>query len=79
MHIFTASDEKIPTPREFDEDDDVNLGLYYLRALHHVLQCSGDSAWVVLASKYITVHEQQMHISGLYQRSNSVYKALTFA
>lgn len=63
-HVFHSDEEKAPVDRVLSEDDDVALGLYYLRTLHHVLQYSGDSAWVVLATKHVTVHEQQMHISG---------------
>ncbi|KOS19660.1 Protein dopey [Escovopsis weberi] len=49
----------------FTEDDDLDLCLYYLRTLYHVLSCSKEASLAVLASKKIRLGEkQQIQILG---------------
>ncbi|KAL7800485.1 Dopey, N-terminal domain-containing protein [Trichoderma afarasin] len=38
----------------FNEDDDIDLCLYYLRTLHHVLDSSGENSRAVLVSKHLS-------------------------
>ncbi|GAB0138539.1 hypothetical protein EsDP_00006771 [Epichloe bromicola] len=47
---------------EFTEDDDLDLCLYYLRTLHNVFGCSGDTSRMVLASKYVAFIDKAVHI-----------------
>ncbi|POR36162.1 Protein dopey [Tolypocladium paradoxum] len=46
----------------FGEDDDLDLCLYYLRTLHHVLRCTSEVSRAVLASKYLYFAGGQVHI-----------------
>ncbi|KAL7818207.1 Dopey, N-terminal domain-containing protein [Trichoderma aethiopicum] len=48
------SEKPQPETPVFTEDDDVDLCLYYLRTLHHVLECSGDASRAVLVAKHLS-------------------------
>lgn len=48
------SEKPQPETLVFTEDDDVDLCLYYLRTLHHVLECSGDASRAVLVAKHLS-------------------------
>lgn len=61
--VGESASEKSEAPTVFSEDDDLDLCLYYLRTLHHVLQCSGDVSWAILASKHLSSNGKKMHIS----------------
>lgn len=60
---FEKEKELVAVPKQFTEDDDVDLGLYYLRALNQVLQCTRDTSWGVLAAKYLAYNGRRLHIS----------------
>ncbi|UNI14582.1 hypothetical protein JDV02_001198 [Purpureocillium takamizusanense] len=46
----------------FNENDDIELCLYYLRSLQHVLRCTGEMTRAVLASKYLYFGDGEVHI-----------------
>lgn len=51
----------------FNEDDDIDLCLYYLRTLHHVLDSSGENSRAVLVSKHLSFNSVgQVQISSMY-------------
>jgi hypothetical protein len=39
---------------EFTEDDDLDLGLYYLRALSNIFRWAPEALWAVIARKTIS-------------------------
>jgi hypothetical protein len=54
----------------FTEDDDVDLCLYYLRTLHHVLECSGEASRAVLVTKHLSFNNGgQVQISSTFYTS----------
>lgn len=53
-------------PLIFSEDDDLDLCLYYLRTLHHVLRYSGTVSWAVLASKHLLISGSEVQISCMF-------------
>ena len=57
------SEKRIPSAVFFDEHDDLDLCLYYLRTLSNVLRVCGDTSWDVLASKHVSLASPQPHIS----------------
>lgn len=64
LQTLTEANEKMEEePPTFTEDDDLDLCLYYLRTLSHVLGCAAEISWNVLASKHVSFHGQQMQIS----------------
>ncbi|KAK5990439.1 Protein dopey [Cladobotryum mycophilum] len=66
IRIGAPSEKPDTTSVVFTEDDDLDLCLYYLRTLYHVLSCSGDASSAVLATKQIRLSEnQKVQISGL--------------
>ncbi|PHH72009.1 hypothetical protein CDD82_6219 [Ophiocordyceps australis] len=50
------------SPIMFEDDDDVDLCLYYLRSLNQILGCTGPVARHVLASKHLMFDGQEMQI-----------------
>ncbi|GJN77711.1 hypothetical protein PLIIFM63780_001204 [Purpureocillium lilacinum] len=46
----------------FNENDDIELCLYYLRSLQHVLRCTGEVTRAVLASKYLYFGGGEVHL-----------------
>ncbi|PFH57927.1 hypothetical protein XA68_14367 [Ophiocordyceps unilateralis] len=63
---FIASDgsKTGADPIMFSRDDDLDLCLYYLRALRLVLRCTGDAPRSVLASRYLFFGGGQTQIRG---------------
>lgn len=51
-------------PLTFDEDDDLNLCLYFLRTLHNILGCTGEASHAVLSSRYISFSSGQAQVRG---------------
>ncbi|PHH86716.1 hypothetical protein CDD83_9857 [Cordyceps sp. RAO-2017] len=51
-------------PIDFNEDDDLDLFLYYLRTLHRVLRCTEDVPRAVLASRYLYFGGGEVQIRG---------------
>jgi len=49
----------------FNENDDIELCLYYLRSLQHVLRCTGEVTRAVLASKYLYFGGGEVHLRGM--------------
>ncbi len=47
----------------FSEDDDLDLCLYYLRSLHNVLKCTGNTSWAIMGSKHVAVRDERLHVS----------------
>ncbi|KAI9167035.1 Protein dopey [Paramyrothecium foliicola] len=47
----------------FSEEDDLDLCLYYLRTLHHILRHSGGVSWAILASKHLLISANELQIS----------------
>ncbi|KAM5351717.1 hypothetical protein ACJ41O_004440 [Fusarium nematophilum] len=61
---LAESSEKVEEkPATFSEDEDLDLCLYYLRALSAIIYCTGDISGNVLASKHISFHGRHMQIS----------------
>jgi hypothetical protein len=50
----TSGDEVSPRLVTFSEDDDLDLALYYLRALTNIFRWANDSIWSILARKTIS-------------------------
>lgn len=66
-----SSDTLVPETVLFEDEDDLDLCLYYLQTLSNVLKACGDVAWAVLASKHISTNGQLMHISSKSLHSNN--------
>lgn len=49
---------------QLDEDDDLDLCVYYLRTLHLVLGCTGEVSRVVMATKYLSFDGGETQIRG---------------
>lgn len=61
------SEKTQPETLVFTEDDDVDLCLYYLRTLHHVLECSGETSRAVLVTKHLSFNNGgQVQISCMF-------------
>ncbi|KJZ80606.1 hypothetical protein HIM_00456 [Hirsutella minnesotensis 3608] len=58
------SEELASSVTYFSEEDDLELCLYYLRALHRVLSCTGEMSTLILASKYLYLGAGQAQIRG---------------
>ncbi|KAM0471434.1 hypothetical protein ACHAPX_009347 [Trichoderma viride] len=58
------AEKSLPEPLAFTEDDDIDLCLYYLRTLYHVLIHSGETSGAVLVSKHLSFGDMaQVQIS----------------
>lgn len=51
------------TTQIFSEDDDLDLCLYYLRSLHNVLKCTGNTSWAIMGSKHVALKDERLHVS----------------
>lgn len=60
------AEKSLPEPLAFTEDDDIDLCLYYLRTLYHVLIHSGETSGAVLVSKHLSFGDMaQVQISSM--------------
>ncbi|KAM0462454.1 hypothetical protein ACHAPV_003931 [Trichoderma viride] len=48
------AEKSLSEPLAFTEDDDIDLCLYYLRTLYHVLTHSGETSGAILVSKHLS-------------------------
>lgn len=51
---MTLTDATKPGLVEFTEDDDLDLALYYLRALSNVFRWAPEAVWAILARKSVS-------------------------
>lgn len=54
----------VPPSVKVAEDDDLDLCLYYLRTLYHILQYSGQVSWSVLMSQHLIFGHGLVSIGG---------------
>lgn len=60
------AEKPMPEPLAFTEDDDIDLCLYYLRTLYHVLIHSGEASGAILVSKHLSFGDlAQVQISSM--------------
>ena len=69
-----SSDGAIPGQVQFTQDDDLNLALYYLRALSNIFRWAPDALWAVLAKKTVSSEAffpSLSHISKLWSTTRT--------
>lgn len=60
------AEKSLSEPLAFTEDDDIDLCLYYLRTLYHVLTHSGETSGAILVSKHLSFGDMaQAQISSM--------------
>lgn len=60
------AEKPLPGPLALTEDDDIDLCLYYLRTLYHVLIHTGETSGAILVSKHLSFGDvAQVQISSM--------------
>ncbi|KAM3531165.1 hypothetical protein NHJ13051_000929 [Beauveria bassiana] len=53
-----STDELDATSRQFSENDDLDLCLYYLRTMHNVLSCTSEIPWVIMGTRHVSLVDE---------------------